>query len=58
LSVPTSPVEQDQAGYVTAKGGNPFMTSSVPDTSKKLVQACGRLLRNEMDEGVIILMDK
>jgi len=58
FSVPTSPVEQAQAEYVTAKGGNPFMTLSVPDTSKKLVQACGRLLRNEIDEGVITLMDK
>jgi ATP-dependent DNA helicase DinG len=58
FSVPTSPVEQAQAEYVTAKGGNPFMSLSVPDTSKKLVQACGRLLRNEMDEGVITLMDK
>ncbi|MCW8834209.1 MAG: ATP-dependent DNA helicase DinG, partial [Colwellia sp.] len=58
FSVPTSPVEQAQAEYVSAKGGNPFMTLSVPETSKKLVQACGRLLRNEMDEGVITLMDK
>ena len=58
FSVPTSPVEQAQAEYVTAKGGNPFMTLSVPDTSKKLVQACGRLLRNERDKGVITLLDK
>jgi ATP-dependent DNA helicase DinG len=58
FSVPTSPVEQAQAEYVSAKGGNPFMSLSVPDTSKKLVQACGRLLRNELDEGVITLMDK
>ncbi|WP_019027864.1 ATP-dependent DNA helicase DinG [Colwellia piezophila] len=58
FSVPTSPVEQAQAEWITAKGGNPFMTLSVPDTSKKLVQACGRLLRNERDEGVITLLDK
>ena len=58
FSVPTSPVEQAQAEYISAKGGNPFMTLSVPDTSKKLVQACGRLLRNESDFGVITLMDK
>ena len=57
FSVPTSPVEQAQAEYVSAKGGNPFMMLSVPDTSKKLVQACGRLLRNEKDKGVITLMD-
>jgi ATP-dependent DNA helicase DinG len=58
FSVPTSPVEQAQSEYITAKGLNPFMTLSVPDTSKKLVQACGRLLRNELDKGVITLMDK
>jgi ATP-dependent DNA helicase DinG len=58
FSVPTSPVEQAQAEYISAKGGNPFMTLSVPDTSKKLVQACGRLLRNEKDKGVITLLDK
>ena len=58
FSVPTSPVEQAQAEYITAKGGNPFMNLSVPETSKKLVQACGRLLRNEKDTGVIVLLDK
>jgi ATP-dependent DNA helicase DinG len=58
FSVPTSPVEQAQAEYISTKGGNPFMMLSVPDTSKKLVQACGRLLRNEKDKGVITLLDK
>ena len=56
--MPTSPVEEAQAEYVTAKGGNPFMSLSVPDTSKKLVQATGRLLRNENDEGTITLLDR
>lgn len=58
FSVPTSPVEEAQAEYVSATGGNPFMSISVPDTSKKLVQASGRLLRNELDEGTITLLDK
>ena len=58
FSVPTSPVEEAQAEYISAKGGNPFMSLSVPDTSKKLVQATGRLLRNEKDTGIITLMDK
>jgi len=58
FSVPTSPVEEAQAEYITAKGGNPFMSLSVPDTSKKLVQATGRLLRNENDEGTITLLDR
>ena len=58
FSVPTSPVEEAQSEYISAKGGNPFMSLSVPDTSKKLIQATGRLLRNEKDTGVITLMDK
>ncbi len=58
FSVPTSPVEQAQAEWITVKGGNPFMNLSVPETSKKLVQATGRLLRNEQDEGVITILDK
>ncbi|WP_286232520.1 ATP-dependent DNA helicase DinG [Thalassotalea sediminis] len=58
FSVPTSPVEEAHAEYVTAKGGNPFMSISVPEASKKLVQATGRLLRNEKDTGVITILDK
>lgn len=58
FSVPTSPVEEAQAEYISAKGGNPFMTLSVPEASKKLIQASGRLLRNEEDEGTITLMDR
>lgn len=58
FSVPSSPVEEAQAEYITAKGGNPFMSISVPETSKKLIQATGRLLRNEKDYGVITLMDR
>jgi len=58
FSVPTSPVEQAQAEYISAKGGNPFMVLSVPEASKKLIQACGRLLRNEADTGKITIMDR
>jgi len=57
FSVPTSPVEAAQAEYVSAKGGNPFMSLTVPETSKKLIQATGRLLRNEKDSGAITLLD-
>lgn len=58
FSVPTSPVEEAQSEYISAKGGNPFMVLAVPETSKKLVQACGRLLRNEADTGTITLLDR
>ncbi len=58
FSVPTSPVEEAHAEHITAKGGNPFMSLSVPETSKKLIQATGRLLRNEQDTGTITLLDR
>ncbi len=57
FSVPTSPVEEAQSEYISAKGGNPFMMLAVPETSKKLIQATGRLLRNEKDTGTITLLD-
>jgi ATP-dependent DNA helicase DinG len=34
------------------------MTLSVPEASKKLIQACGRLLRNEQDHGKITILDR
>ncbi|WP_371185279.1 ATP-dependent DNA helicase DinG [Thalassotalea maritima] len=58
FAVPTSPVEQAQAEYIKLKGGNPFMQIAVPDASKKLVQSCGRLLRNEKDTGMITILDR
>jgi ATP-dependent DNA helicase DinG len=57
FAVPTSPVEEAQSEYIASKGGNPFMSLTVPETSKKLIQATGRLLRNEQDQGVITLLD-
>ncbi|WP_448211545.1 ATP-dependent DNA helicase DinG [Colwellia sp. MEBiC06753] len=58
FSVPTSPVDEAHAEYVTSKGGNPFMSITVPEASSKLIQACGRLLRNENDSGTISLLDR
>ena len=58
FAVPTSPVEQAHAEYIKSKGGNPFLVLAVPDASKKLIQACGRLLRNEKDQGRITILDR
>ena len=40
------------------RGENPFMTLAVPEAAFRLVQACGRLLRNETDTGTITLLDE
>jgi ATP-dependent DNA helicase DinG len=58
FSVPDDPVEASLAEWIEARGGNAFMEISVPDASIKLVQSCGRLLRNEKDSGTITILDK
>ncbi|PSJ47972.1 ATP-dependent DNA helicase DinG [Zobellella endophytica] len=58
FAVPTSPVEEAMAEWVSLCGGNPFMQLAMPEASRKLIQACGRLLRTETDGGRIVLLDK
>jgi len=58
FATPDDPVEEAMAEWVEQQGGNAFMQISVPDAAMKLVQACGRLLRNEKDSGRITLLDK
>lgn len=58
FAVPTSPVEEAMAEWISQSGGNPFMQLALPEASRKLIQACGRLLRSETDIGRIVLLDK
>lgn len=58
FAVPTSPVEEAHSEYIKARGGNPFLELSIPQASKKLVQAVGRLLRNEKDSGRVVILDR
>lgn len=58
FAVPTSPLEQALAEAIKNKGGNAFNQLAIPATAKKLVQACGRLLRQEQDQGRIIIFDR
>lgn len=58
FAVPTSPIEAALAEWVERKGGNPFLQITLPDASRKLIQACGRLIRKEGDSGRIVLLDR
>ncbi|MEI6897348.1 MAG: ATP-dependent DNA helicase DinG [Psychromonas sp.] len=58
FAVPNSPVEAAHSEWITSQGGNPFMQLAIPETSKKLIQSCGRLIRKEQDTGRIIILDK
>jgi ATP-dependent DNA helicase DinG len=58
FSVPDQPVESALAEWIEGRGGNPFMDITVPDAAVRLVQACGRLLRTETDQGKVTLLDR
>ncbi|MCD8547107.1 MAG: ATP-dependent DNA helicase DinG [Aeromonadaceae bacterium] len=58
FAVPTSPVEAALAEWISAKGGNPFLQITVPEASRKLIQACGRLMRKEQDAGRVVVLDR
>jgi len=58
FAVPNNPLEAALAEWVEAQGRNAFMEISVPDAALRLVQASGRLLRTEQDEGRVTLMDR
>lgn len=58
FAVPNDPVEQSLAEWVEQNNGKPFMEISVPDAAQRLVQASGRLLRNERDRGRITILDR
>ena len=58
FAIPNDPVEVTLAHWIERQGHNSFMTLSVPEAALKLVQASGRLLRNESDQGRITLFDE
>ena len=58
FAVPDDPVDQAIAELAESQGRNPFMEITVPDAALKLVQACGRLIRDDDDYGRITLLDK
>ncbi len=58
FSVPDNPVDETLAEWMRAQGRNHFFEVSVPQTTIKLIQACGRLIRHETDKGKITLLDR
>lgn len=58
FAVPNDPLQQALAEWVEANGGNSFFDISLPLASLRLIQAAGRLLRTETDEGTVTILDK
>ncbi|CAG9001212.1 MAG: ATP-dependent DNA helicase DinG [Candidatus Celerinatantimonas neptuna] len=57
FSVPSDPVTQSYVELIESRGQNPFLQLTLPQTSRKLIQCCGRLMRKESDSGVISILD-
>ncbi len=58
FSVPDDPVDVTLGQWIKDQGKNPFSEITVPETAVKLIQASGRLLRNESDKGKITILDE
>lgn len=62
VKLPFEPLEDPISAalqeFETLCGRNPFMTISLPDASRALIQAVGRLIRTETDTGRCVILDK
>ena len=54
---PDDPLVQARAQSVVAGGKNPFMHFHLPQAALALKQGAGRLIRNEADQGVLVVCD-
>ncbi|SDL82212.1 ATP-dependent DNA helicase DinG [Geoalkalibacter ferrihydriticus] len=55
--VPTEPVLEARAEAIAARGGDPFMTYTVPQAVIRFKQGFGRLIRHREDRGVVLILD-
>jgi ATP-dependent DNA helicase DinG len=56
--VPDDPLFAGTCEWLARNGRDPFDELSVPEASLRMVQACGRLIRSEHDQGVITILDR
>lgn len=57
FSVPTNPIDKTRAEWLLSIKRKPFMDISLPQSSLKLTQMVGRLVRKESDVGEVIILD-
>ena len=58
FSVPDEPVIQARMEDLRRQGKNPFYSFQVPQAVLRFKQGFGRLIRNQNDRGVILVLDK
>ena len=57
FAVPDHPLTAARLESIEDRGGNPFMEYSVPEAILKLRQGIGRLIRNQKDKGIAVILD-
>jgi ATP-dependent DNA helicase DinG len=57
FAVPDDPLLKARLAAIRAQGGNPFFDEQVPQAVIALKQGVGRLIRDELDFGVVVLCD-
>lgn len=55
--VPTEPVLEARAEAIDVRGGNSFLSYSVPQAVIKFRQGFGRLIRRRTDRGAVVVLD-
>lgn len=58
FAVPSTPVELTRSEWISKHQLNPFMLATLPETSIKLTQYIGRLIRQEEDRGIVTILDR
>lgn len=58
FAVPSTPIELTRNEWLKKNNLNAFMLSSLPQTSIRLTQYVGRLIRQENDIGIVTILDK
>lgn len=56
--VPDSPIDATEREYIESQGQNHFREIVLPQTCIRLIQAVGRLIRNEEDSGKVTILDR
>ncbi len=58
FSPPDDPIVEAKIGYLRRTGRNPFSEFQLPEAIVRLKQGVGRLIRDENDRGVLMILDE